>query len=67
MTLIFQVLTSKVLEEDVLRYMAFIKTLPGGGVDNRKGSSSSVGSAEFASGASGGGGGVGGGGNGTMV
>ena len=49
-------LGSKVLEEDVFRYMQFIKSMPGG-VGRapgtvRKGSTSSVGSAEFSTGAS---------------
>jgi len=51
-----QVLGSKVLEEDVLRYMQFIKSMPGGvgrAPDTaRKGSTSSVGSSEFSTGAS---------------
>jgi len=51
-----QVLGSKVLEEDVFRYMQFIKSMPGGvgrAPDTaRKGSTSSVGSSEFSTGAS---------------
>ena len=47
---------SKALEEDVMRYMQFIKSMPGGvGRANenvRKGSSSSVGSSEFSTGGS---------------